>query len=130
MAADKRLAELLDLVVAQGGSDLHIFAGGSPMIRVSGALIPVSKYAPFTPEETEAILRSIVPPERWDAFGKDQTIDLSYAHKADMRFRVNGYRVQGATALALRLIPRAISTFAELNLPSVLEVFTQREQGF
>jgi twitching motility protein PilT len=43
---------------------------------------------------------------------------------------VNGYRVQGTTALALRLIPRAINTFAELNLPSILEVFTQREQGF
>ena len=38
--------------------------------------------------------------------------------------------VQGTTAFALRLVPRAIRTFAELNLPSVLEVFTQRKQGF
>jgi len=130
MAAEKRLGELLDLVVAQGGSDLHIFSGGSPMIRVSGALIPITKYPALTGEETESMLKSIVPPERWEVFLRDQTIDLSYAHKVDERFRVNGYRVQGATALALRLIPRAISTFAELNLPSVLEVFTQREQGF
>ena len=76
------------------------------------------------------MLKSIVPPERWDSFGKNQTIDLSYAHRADMRFRVNGYRVQGGTALAFRLIPHAVRTFTELNLPSVLEVFTQREQGF
>ncbi|MBU6388698.1 PilT/PilU family type 4a pilus ATPase [Patescibacteria group bacterium] len=130
MAADKRLGELLDLVVAQGGSDLHIFAGGPPMLRVSGALIPLSKYQALTGEETEAMLKSIVSPDRWDSFHENQTIDLSYAHKADVRFRVNGYRVQGATALALRLIPRAINTFAELNLPPILEVFTQREQGF
>ena len=130
MAAEKRLGELLDLVVAQGGSDLHIFSGGSPMIRVSGALIPVTKYPALASEETEAMLKSIVPPERWEYFLKDQTIDISYTHKATERFRVNGYRVQGTTALALRLIPHAINTFAELNLPSILEVFTQREQGF
>lgn len=130
MAADTRLEELLDVVVAQGGSDLHIFPGGSPMIRVSGALVPLVKYATLTAEDTDAMLKSIVPPERWSMFLANQAIDLSYAHKAGARFRVNGYRVQGATALALRLIPRIINTFAELNLPSVLEVFTQREQGF
>ena len=130
MAAEKRLEELLNIVVAEGGSDLHLFAGGSPVIRVSSTLISLTKYPAFTAEETEAILKSIVPPDRWDSFGKNQTIDLSYAYRADMRFRVNGYRVQGGTALAFRLIPHAIRTFTELNLPSVLEVFTQREQGF
>ncbi len=130
MAVDKRLGDLLDTVVKEGGSDVHIFAGGPPMLRVSGALIPVAKHPVLTNEETEAMLKSIVPEDRWSSFRENQTIDLSYAHKADARFRVNGYRAQGATSLALRLIPHAIQTFAELNLPSVLEVFTQREQGF
>ncbi|MFZ3043502.1 MAG: PilT/PilU family type 4a pilus ATPase [Minisyncoccia bacterium] len=130
MVADKRLEELLDLVVAQGGSDLHLSAGGPPMLRVSGSLIPLTKYPTLTNEETEAMLKSIVPSERWQSFVDTQTIDISYAHKGDERFRINGYRAQGATSLALRLIPRAIHTFTELNLPSVLEVFTQREQGF
>lgn len=130
MIADQRLGELLDLVVAQGASDLHVFAGGAPTLRVAGALIPVSKDKTLTAPETEAMLKSIVPPDRWDSFLKDQTIDLSYAHKENQRFRINGYHAQGAVALAFRLIPRAINTFAELNLPSILEVFTQREQGF
>ncbi|MCX6787712.1 MAG: PilT/PilU family type 4a pilus ATPase [Candidatus Kaiserbacteria bacterium] len=130
MTINTNLAELLDLVVKEGGSDLHLFAGGSPMIRVSGALIPLTKYPALTETETEDMLRSIVPESRWGSFQENQTIDLSYAHKADIRFRINGYRVQGTTALALRLIPRTIHTFTELNLPPILEVFTQREQGF
>lgn len=130
MAINRQLTELLDLVVTQGGSDLHIGAGGVPVIRVSGALIPVSRSAPFTNEETEAMLKSIVPDERWELFRQNQTIDISYAHKSDARFRINGFRTQGTTALALRLIPNQIKTFAELNLPSVLETFTQRQQGF
>ncbi len=130
MAVDKRLAELLDLVVKQGGSDVHIFAGGSPVFRVSGRLVPVSNYPELTNEDSEAMLKSIVPPDRWGTFLENQTIDVSYAHGKESRFRVNGYRVQGTTALAIRLVPHDIHTFAELNLPSVLEVFTQREQGF
>ncbi len=130
MAAEKRFSDLLDMVVSQGGSDLHIFAGGSPMLRISGALVPISKFPELSAEDTEAMLKSIVPQERWNSFLENQTIDLSYAHKGDARFRVNGYRVQGTVALALRLIPHIIHTFEELNLPSVLEVFTQREQGF
>ena len=63
MTIDKRLGELLDLVVKEGGSDIHIFAGGSPMFRVAGALIPIAKYPALTNEETEAMLKSIVPPE-------------------------------------------------------------------
>ncbi len=130
MTIDKRLEELLDLVVKEGASDLHIYAGGPPTIRVSGALIPAAKYSPFTPEETEAMLKSIVPPDRWPTFEERQSVDLSYAHRKEGRFRINGYRVQGTTAIALRLVPKDIRTFTELNLPSILEVFTQREQGF
>ncbi|MGD0328473.1 MAG: PilT/PilU family type 4a pilus ATPase [Minisyncoccia bacterium] len=131
MIADKRLEELLDIVVAENGSDLHIYAGGPPVLRVASALVSVSKYPTFSNEETEAMLKSIVPEGRWGSFKENQTIDISYAHKkTNTRFRVNGYYVQGTVALALRLIPPAVQTFAELNLPPILEVFTQRKQGF
>jgi len=130
MTIDKRLEELLDLVVAQGGSDLHVYAGGPPMIRVAGTLIPISKYPALKSEDTEAMFKSVVPEERWNIFKENQTIDLSYAHKGDVRFRINGFRVQGTIAFALRLVPHTIRSFSELNLPSVLEVFTQRKQGF
>jgi twitching motility protein PilT len=130
MAADKTLEELLDIVVSQGGSDLHIVTGAPPMVRVAGSLISLPKFSAFTGEQTEAMLKSVVPAERWEAFKKNQTIDVSYAHRVEDRFRVNGYIVQGAPALALRLIPRVTRSFAELNLPPILEVFTQHKQGF
>lgn len=130
MTAGSSLIELLDLVVAQGGSDLHIYTGGVPVIRVSGALMPVAKHPPFTAEQVEAILKSVVPAARWEQFEQNQSIDISYAHTNDARFRINGYRAQGVPAIAMRLIPHEIRTFADLNLPRVLEVFTQREQGF
>ena len=130
MATESILSELMDLVVAQGGSDLHIYTGGPPVIRVSGVLVPVDKYQPFSAEQTEQILKSIVPPDRWPLFKQNRTIDVSYAHKESARFRINGYYAQGAPAIAMRLIPHEVRAFADLNLPQTLDVFAQREQGF
>src|ERR1051326_9189198 len=110
MTTHPDLVALLDFVVAQGGSDLHLFVGGPPTIRVSGSLVVVGNHKPLTGTDVDAMLRSIVPEGRWEVFEKNQAIDLSLAHKADARFRVNGYRTQGTTAIAMRLIPRSIRT--------------------
>lgn len=120
----------LDTVVKEGGSDLHLSAGSHPIIRASGTLVPLVHHDKLTPEDTEAMFRAILPSERWDTFLAEQTADFSYAHTNGARFRVNGYRTGGNIAVAMRLIPKEIRTFTTLNLPPVLEVFTQRQQGF
>ncbi len=127
---DPNLVSLLDLVIAQGGSDLHLSSGQHPIIRVASRLLPIDSVKQLTAEDTERMLRSVVPEARWEIFEKQQSIDFSYQHNKDARFRINGYRVQGTVAVAMRLISRDIRGFADLNLPSILEVFTQREQGF
>ena len=128
--ATGRLLKLLDTVVAEGASDLHISAGTNPILRISGSLVPLLQEAPLTPQETEEMLKSILPDHRWEAFTRDQATDFSYAHGPKARFRINGYTVQGTVAIAMRLIPHDIRTFQDLNLPPILEVFSQRSQGF
>lgn len=129
-AAAPKIGELLDTVVSEGASDLHISAGSSPIIRLSGSLVPLVQYAPLTSDDTEALLRSILPEDRWEGFRTAQAVDFSYAHNTSARFRINGYIVQGSITIAMRLIPHEIRTFQSLGLPQVLEVFTQRQQGF
>jgi twitching motility protein PilT len=72
----------------------------------------------------------LLPEDRWDGFVREQSVDFSHEHTDKNRFRVNGFRVGNTTAIAMRLIPKEIRTFASLNLPPVLEVFSQRQQGF
>lgn len=129
-AGTPRIEELLDIVTSEGASDLHISAGSRPIIRVSGSLVPLVQHKILTAADTEALLRSILPEERWDKFMQDQAVDFSFAHGESARFRINGYIVQGAVTIAMRLIPNQIRAFADLGLPPVLEVFTQRQQGF
>jgi twitching motility protein PilT len=124
------IGTLLDLVINEGGSDLHLSAGSNPIIRVSGSLVPLLQQKVLTAEDTMAILKEMAPEERFAQLASKQSIDFSYSHTVKARFRVNGYMVQGAAALAMRLIPHETQTFEKLNLPPILEVFTQRSQGF
>lgn len=130
VAGKDSIGSLLDTVIAEGGSDLHLSPGSPPIIRVSGSLVPLLQKQTLTPVDTETLLKELLPEGRWDVFLKDQSIDFSHEHTDKNRFRVNGFRSGNNIAIAMRLIPKEIRTFAALNLPPVLEVFTQRQQGF
>jgi twitching motility protein PilT len=126
----ERLSKLLDQLIAQGGSDLHLGAGVEPVVRVSGQLTPIISEAKLTPEDMMAYLDVLLTPDHKKRFLETQEIDFSYAYANAARFRGNGYFERGRISIALRLIPKAIRTIAELNLPPSLESFATREQGF
>lgn len=126
----KLLKSLVDVVVNEGGSDLHISSGRPPVIRVNGLLVPLVKNEPLSIADVDGIINSIVPKDKKKVFDEMHEVDFSFAHSDGVRFRANAYRQQGNQALALRLIPQKIRTVKELNLPDVLEQFTRKPQGF
>lgn len=125
-----QLEKLIEIVIAQGASDLHLASGVQPTIRVSGALTPLLTEQKLTPEDVEGLLSTLLDAERKAKFLEKQEADFSYAYGEKARFRGNAFFERGRIGIALRLIPRAIRTTAELNLPPVLDQFSQREQGF
>lgn len=126
----EKLTHLIEQLVSQGASDLHLSVGVQPIIRVSGALTPLLSEKILTKEDLAGIIEVLLTPDHKKRYLATQEIDFSYAHKDVVRFRGNGYFERGNMAIALRLIPRAIRGIAELNLPRVLENFASREQGF
>jgi twitching motility protein PilT len=128
--AEKRLHKLMDILLAQGASDLHLSVGIQPIIRVSGMLTPMLAEKPLTNEEVQNFLLSMLTPEHKERFKATQEIDFSYGYGSKARFRGNGFIERGQHAIALRLIPKRIPTVAELNLPRSLEDFAAKRQGF
>ncbi len=124
------LESLIETLVAEGASDLHLSAHASPIIRVSGALIPLVKRAKYSPDDTVGLLSQMISADKKERFLEDQEIDFSYQYKDKVRFRGNAFFQQGTVSVALRLIPREIKSFDELNLPTILETFCQLQQGF
>lgn len=130
MSSNERVVRLLDIALAEGASDVHLSPGSRPILRIAGSLVPLLSEPELSAEETAALLEEMVPEHRRAAFEAAQSIDFSYDHKKRARFRVNAYVTGAVISIAMRLIPEAIRTFTELNLPPLLEVFAQRKQGF
>ena len=126
----QKLQQLIEIVIAQGASDLHLSVGMQPIVRVSGQLTPLLQEAKLTEDDMLGLVGQLLPPERKDLFLKTQEADFSFAYGEKVRFRGNAYVERGTIGIALRLIPRAIRTIKELNLPPVIEGFSDREQGF
>ena len=121
---------LVDQVVKENASDLHLAEGRQPSMRVSGFLVPILQAPKLTRDDMLSIVDTILLPEFKQEFIKEKEIDFSYSHGETARFRGNGFVSQGRLGIALRLIPAHIRTLDELRLPPILETFARKEQGF
>lgn len=130
MNYETEINDLLNTVIVQGGSDLHLSEGRHPMIRVNGSLLPLSKKEVLTHEYLVGLITALVGKARVDTFTTEKELDFSYQYKDIARFRGNAFFQQGHMGAALRLIPKQIKNFADLNLPPFLETFSRRSQGF
>jgi twitching motility protein PilT len=124
------LAELINLVVKEGASDLHFTVGRHPTIRVSGDLIPIVKHPPLSPEDVIGLISEILTPANRELFFKNKDLDFAFATPEGVRFRGNVFFQRGFAGAAFRLISSRIKTLEELNLPVQLADFARRKQGF
>ncbi len=125
----KEIEQLVELVVNENASDLHLAEGRHPVIRVAGALIPLVKKSITTSAEMHGYLDQFLSEENKILLKNDKDVDFSYS-LSSARFRGNAFFRQGVVSIALRLIPKKIKTLEELNLPPIIETFTRKQQGF
>lgn len=124
-----KIEKLLEEVVKQDASDLHLTVGVPPMIRVDGSLKPIANIAPLTGPEVEKLIFSVVDEVQKDILLKDMEVDFSFAFGDVARFRANAYHQKGNLALALRLIPTEIRSIEELGMPKTIESLTEFPRG-
>ena len=120
----------VNVLVHEGGSDLHLSTGAHPAIRVSGSLSHLLKEPVLEAKDTLGFLEALLTPEQKEAFLANQEIDFAHQTEDGYRFRGNAYFGRGAVGIALRLIPKTIRTLDELNLPEVVGSFARKSQGF
>jgi twitching motility protein PilT len=127
--ANIRIENLLEHVIKNKASDLHLQVGLAPMLRVDGKLNPIADAPVLTEELVESLVFSILDNDQKQVLLKDKEFDFSFAFGDLGRFRVNAYHERGNVAAALRLIPNEILTTEQLGLPQIVNGFSEYPRG-
>src|SRR6187401_2994275 len=122
------LPELLQTLVANNGSDLHITTDTPPQIRVHGHLKPLDLPS-LGPAETKNLAYSVLTDQQKKRFEEAMELDFSFGIRGIARFRCNVFNQRGAVAAVYRVIPEQIKGFDELGLPAVLATLADRPRG-
>jgi twitching motility protein PilT len=112
------LAQLLQTAASMRASDVHLFTGELPSLRVDGQLGAVHG-APDA--DVESLLSGVLDDAAHASLAAGRSADLALDVPGAGRVRVNIYRAGGRLAAAIRLLPRRAPRLSELNFSVQLE---------
>jgi len=125
-----KIEEFLNEVVKLEGSDLHLKADESPIVRVQGNLKRLEEYKPFSSEDIQNIIFEVMTDEQRERFKKEWELDISYELPGSARFRMNVFLQRGKIGVAVRVIPIKVKTIEEWKLPEILKKIALSSHGF
>ncbi len=128
-AGDLLIDDVLRDVVFHGASDLHLTDRSTPMIRKSGALIPLEGYAPMTGESLRRSLFTLLTQKQREKFEEQLELDFAYHVPDGERFRVNFYVQRDTVGAAFRVIPSEIKPLEALGVPPIVNTFSKLPRG-
>lgn len=120
--------ELFKEMKERGASDLHLFVGLPPVLRLQGQMIRTDRPI-LTGESNRDLIHEILAEEQIGEFEKK--LDLDFAHELEgvARFRCNILNTHRGIGAVFRIIPTEILTIEQLNLPDALGKIAQLLRG-
>ncbi len=119
---------LLETVIKQGASDLHLTVGRPPVIRLNGRLRSLETKV-LGPDDTAALMKAITPERNQQEVQEEGGTDFGFAFGDAGRFRVAVFKQKGNIAIVLRLIPAKLLTFEDIGLPEICRALCRRPRG-
>jgi twitching motility protein PilT len=123
-----QIDRLLDTVIRQEASDLHISVGRKPTLRLSGRLRSLDTKV-LDNEDAVALMKSITPERCQQELQEHGSTDFGFAYGDQARFRVAVFRQRGNISIVLRLIPNTLLTFEQIGLPEIVRELIRRPRG-
>jgi len=120
--------DLLELVVDQKCSDLHLQVGIPPTLRLRGSMTPIDGPV-LTPDDTEKLMLAITPDAHVQNVKLNGGTDFGFAFKDRSRFRVSVLKAKGNYGLVLRQIPNHLFDLRQIGLPDKLKELLYRPRG-
>ncbi len=123
------LDKLFKILIAEGGSDLHLTEGYPPKIRVHGVVTAIEGEPVLDRKTIHDLLSGIAHKASFEAFLESGDLDFAYEMDVDSRFRCNYLKQQLGLGAVFRLIPTEIMTLEQLGIPDVVKKFADIRAG-
>lgn len=123
-----QIDKLLETVVRERVSDLHITSGQPPVVRVGGRMVRLETKS-LEAEDTVSLMKSITPERNQQELQEMGGTDFGFAFGDKARFRVAVFKQRGHIGLVLRRIPNEFLTFEQLGLPPIISELITRPRG-
>ncbi|MCB0419654.1 MAG: type IV pilus twitching motility protein PilT [Bdellovibrionales bacterium] len=114
-----QIDKLLQIMIAQGASDLHLSAGAPPFLRLHGSMHKLD-HPPLNSEDIQSLIFGILNERQKKTFIEQWELDVSYKIDNIGRFRVNVFMQRRGMGAVLRTIPTDIKSAVELGLPPAI----------
>lgn len=133
ITVEERKLSLLDFLrttIKLSGSDLHLQAESTPMIRIDGRARFLECAPPSNDAMQEYVEQLVREPEQKQILHDRGAVDVSFAMPdKSARFRVNVFHSRQKYAVVMRRIITKIPNFDELNLPPQVEELADPYRG-
>lgn len=122
------MPDLLQLVVDEGASDLHISVGLPPMLRMNGSLTPLDT-PPLSSEDTERLMKAVTSDARRVEISEVGGVDFGFSFGTQCRFRASVLKQKGNYGMVLRTISQTLLTLEQIGLPATIKDLLYKPRG-
>lgn len=119
---------LLEKLITDGGSDLHILSGNPVRMRIHGELQIITEEPVNTKDAYEAF-KGIMSVRNRETLEQEEQVDFAYGLPEVARFRANVFRHLNGIGGIFRSIPTEVIALEKLNMPDVLQSVCRQKSG-
>jgi twitching motility protein PilT len=123
-----RIDDLFALQHDRGASDLHLFAGSPPALRVRGDMEKIADES-LDDDELQEMLFEILTPHQRKEIEETGDLDFGYEVPGIARYRCNYFKQKNGIGAVFREIPSTVLTVDQLGLPQVLKQLAMLPRG-
>ena len=125
----KHIDDLLERLIQEGGSDLHISAGQLPRWRIDGTIKVISGYNQLGSNEVFDLLKPIMKKTSIEKFESTGDEDFAYSKDEHSRFRINILKDCNGVSAVIRSISNNIFSLQDLGMPEILAKWSEMPKG-
>ena len=122
------IVDLLQIMISQNGSDLHLSVGAPPSIRVDGAVRPVGTE-PLDRDMSYQLVMGILSESQRATLEENLELDFAVSVAGLGRFRGNAHYNRGSVEAAFRHIRANIPDLPTLGHEPIIEKLCQLQRG-